>query len=185
MNGFSIFGPGADSSSIGIGIEKDNVVIKGPGIISGFQAGILATGTNQPNITSTILQNNQIGVFLTSNSGVRIIENIVKNNNIGLAAQSDSGITAQNNLIDNNTMAGITFVDASKSNLVENSIGGSQNGMFLDAQSTGNTMSQNKFHSNVVDINNANGLAPTINQNTYSNNNCKTSNPSGLCSSIP
>ena len=63
LNGFGIYGPGADSSKIGIGISEDNVAIKGPGIIeSGFQAGILATGATRLNIASTILQNNEIGV---------------------------------------------------------------------------------------------------------------------------
>jgi parallel beta-helix repeat protein len=185
LNGFSIFGPGMGSSRVGIGIDKDGVAIKGPGIISGFQAGILATGTNQPNITSTILQNNQIGIFLTGTNGVHIIENIVKNNNIGIAARSDSSITAQNNLIDNNTLGGITFVDATTSNLISNNIGGSQNGIFLDPQSSENTVRLNSLLRNEVDINNANGLAPTVNQNAYSNNRCQTSIPSGLCSNAP
>jgi hypothetical protein len=41
LNGFSINGPGADSSKVGIGVSEGNVAINGRGIISGFQAGIL------------------------------------------------------------------------------------------------------------------------------------------------
>ena len=71
------------------------------------------------------------------------------------------------------------------SNLISNNIAGSQNGIFLDAQSTENTVRLNNLRENEVDLNNANGLAPTVNQNTYSNNNCRVSNPSGLCTSPP
>ena len=40
MNGFSITGPGQDSSKVGIMVPNvDNVVVNGPGSISNFQAG--------------------------------------------------------------------------------------------------------------------------------------------------
>ena len=37
-------------------------------------------------------------------------------------------------------------------------------------------------NDNIVDVNNANGLGPTVNQNTFADDNCQISNPSGLCS---
>jgi hypothetical protein len=47
MNGFSITGPGTDSSKVGIVASNvDNVVINGPGSINNFQVGILLTGAN-------------------------------------------------------------------------------------------------------------------------------------------
>ena len=61
LNGFGIYGPGADSSKVGIGVSEDSVTINGPGIISGFQAGVLATGAKRELVvTSLIMQNNQI-----------------------------------------------------------------------------------------------------------------------------
>ena len=33
LNGFGIYGPGADSSKVGIGASEDNVVVNGPGTI--------------------------------------------------------------------------------------------------------------------------------------------------------
>ena len=40
MNGFSITGPGQDSSKVGIMVPNvDNVVVNGPGSLSNFQAG--------------------------------------------------------------------------------------------------------------------------------------------------
>src|ERR687891_14277 len=62
MNGFSIIGPGQDSSKVGIMVPNvDNVVVNGPGSISNFQAGVLLTGANGFKINSAILSNNQIG----------------------------------------------------------------------------------------------------------------------------
>jgi hypothetical protein len=83
--------------------------------------------------------------------------------------------------MDGNALAGVTFVNTDESAMSSNNIQGSQNAIFLDAQSTENIVQLNNAHDNVVDINNANGLAPNVNQNTYSDNNCQVSNPSGLC----
>ena len=108
-------------------------------------------------------------------------ENIIKNNNIGVASHSASGLNIENDLMDGNALAGVTFVNTDESAMSSNNIQGSQNAIFLDAQSTENIVQLNNAHDNVVDINNANGLAPNVNQNTYSDNNCQVSNPSGLC----
>jgi Periplasmic copper-binding protein (NosD) len=181
LNGFGIFGPGADSSKVGIGVSEDSVTINGPGIISGFQAGVLATGAQELVVTSLILQNNQIAAFFTGADQASVQENIIKNNNIGVASHSASGLSIENLLMDGNALAGVTFVNTDGSGITSNNIQGSQNAIFLDAQSTENTVQLNNAHDNVVDINNANGLAPNVNQNTYSDNNCQVSNPSGLC----
>ena len=65
LNGFGIYGPGADSSKVGIGASEDNVVVNGPGTIQGFQAGILATGAKALAANSLIMQDNQIAAFFT------------------------------------------------------------------------------------------------------------------------
>ena len=110
-----------------------------------------------------------------------IQENIIKNNNIAVASHSASGINVENNILTGNALAGITFVNTDESAVSGNNIQGSQNAIFLDSQSTENTVQLNGAHDNVVDINNANGLAPNVNVNTFSDNNCDVSNPSGLC----
>jgi hypothetical protein len=181
LNGFGIYGPGADSSKVGIGVSEDNVAINGPGIISGFQAGILATGAKELAVTSLIMQNNQIAGFFTGADLASIQENIIKNNNIAVASHSASGINIESNLMDSNALAGVTFVNTDESAVSSNNIQGSQNALFMDSQSTENTVQLNNAHDNVVDVNNANGLAPNVNQNTFSDNNCQVSNPSGLC----
>lgn len=64
----------------------------------------------------------------------------------------------------------------SKNNILE-----SENGIFTDAESSGNRIDSNNILRNTVDLNNANGLDIDINQNRYSYNNCEISNPSRLC----
>ena len=54
-----------------------------------------------------------------------------------------------------------------------NNVVGSQNGVFLDGQSSQNTISANNVLENVIDLNNANGLPTNINANQYTDNSCQ------------
>jgi len=182
MNGYSITGPGPDSSKVGIMVpNNDNVVINGPGSISNFQAGVLVTGANGMKMSSLILDSNQIGVFMTGSENTEIQQNIVKQNSLGVATHSSSGATLTSNLMSGNLLAGITFVNTQQSEVSMNNIDGSQNGAFFDAQSSGNSAVANNVLENVIDVNNANGLPPNINNNQFTDNNCQVSNPSGIC----
>ena len=182
MNGFSITGPGQDSSKVGIMVPNvDNVVVNGPGSISNFQAGVLLTGANGFKINSVILSNNQIGTFMTGAENAQVQQNIIQGNSIGVASHSSTGAAMDSNLMNGNLLAGITLVNTQQSSVGMNNIVGSQNGVFLDGQSAGNALSANNVLENVIDLNNANGLPTNINANQYVDNSCETSNPSGLC----
>jgi hypothetical protein len=182
MNGFSITGPGQESSKVGIMVPNvDNVVVNGPGSLSNFQAGVLLTGANGFKIDSVILSNNQIGTFMTGAENAQIQQNIVQDNSIGVASHSSRGAAIDSNLMSGNVLAGVTFVNTQQSNVGMNNIHGSQNGAFLDGQSSQNTIADNNVLQNVIDLNNANGLPTNINTNQFTENNCETSNPSGLC----
>jgi parallel beta-helix repeat protein len=182
MNGFSITGPRQDSSKVGIMVSNvDNVVVNGPGTISNFQAGVLLTGSNEFKLDSTILENNQIAVSMTGADNAEVKQNMIKNNHLGIASHSNSGSKITSNLISGNQLAGITFVNTKSSSMDMNNIHGSQDGVFLDEQSSDNIINANNVLQNAVDINNANGLPLNINSNQYAENNCGVSNPSGLC----
>ena len=182
MNGFSITGPGQDSSKVGIMVPNvDNVVVNGPGSISNFQAGALLTGATGFAINSVILSNNQIGTFMTGAENAQVQQNIIQGNSIGVASHSSTGAAIDSNLMNGNLLAGITFVNSQQSSIAMNNVVGSQNGVFLDGQSEQNTISANNVLENVIDLNNANGLPTNINANQYVDNSCETSNPSGLC----
>ena len=182
MNGFSITGPGQDSSKVAIMVPNvDNVVVNGPGSLSNFQAGVLLTGANGFKISSVILSDNQIGTFMTGADNAQVQQNIIQGNSIGVASHSSTGAAIDSNLMNGNLLAGITFVNTQQSNVGMNNVVGSQNGVFLDGQSSQNTISANNVLENVIDLNNANGLPTNINANQYVDNSCQTSNPSGLC----
>jgi len=182
LNGYTLTGPGQQSSKVGIVVpNNDNIMISGPGVIKGFQAGILATGSNNVQIKSIILTGNEIAVFTTGSTNTQVQENIIKYNNLGVASHSSKGASLMSNLITGNELAGVTLVNTHKAIIAANNIEGGQNGLFLDAQSSENTINMNNVLHNVIDLNNANGLAPNINVNSFADNNCMVSNPSGLC----
>jgi Periplasmic copper-binding protein (NosD) len=182
MNGYSIRGPGQESSKVGIMISNnDNVVVVGPGDISNFQAGILVTSANHVRINSTILEKNKMGVYTQNSNYLQIVQNIIKDNELGITSNSDNNINITSNLLNGNALAGVTFVITHDSTVFQNNIDGSQNGIFADAQSSGNTVSMNNVLHNVIDLNNANGLPTNMNSNSYTNNNCQVSNPRGQC----
>ena len=182
LNGYTITGPGQQSSKVGIVIpNNDNIMVNGPGLIKGFQAGILATGSSNVQVKLVILQNDEIAVFTTGSKGTQLSENTITNNNLGVASHSSTGATIMSNMITGNELAGVTLVNTKKSIVAANNIEGGQNGLFLDAQSSDNTVNMNNVLHNVIDLNNANGLAPNINVNSFADNNCMVSNPSGLC----
>jgi parallel beta-helix repeat protein len=153
----------------------------GPGDIRDFQAGILAKGANHVNLSSLILEQNKRGLYLQNSNYLHIEQNIIKDNEIGITSNSDSKVNITSNLLNGNLLTGVAFVNTKDSVLSQNNIDGSQNGVLLDAQSLGNTVSMNNILHNVIDLNNANGLPTNMNSNSYTNNNCQFSNPSGLC----
>jgi nitrous oxidase accessory protein NosD len=182
MNGFSITGPGQDSSKVGIMVPHvSNVAVHGPGLVRNFQAGALLTGADGFTMESVIVSDNEIGTFMTGAENAKVEQNILERNSIGVASHSSTATTINANLMAANLLAGITFVNTHQSNIGMNNIAGSQNGVFLDPQSEQNSIAANNVLGNVLDLNNANGLAPNINQNVFEDNNCETSNPSGLC----
>ena len=182
LNGHTIRGPGPDSSKVGISVGNENgVTIEGPGTIEQFQAGILASGAERTLITSMMLRGNQIAVFSTGTGGLQAMKNDFTKNNIGVGSQSSNGLKLIQNFITGNQLAGIALNTTDDSLIYKNDVRESENGIYIDAQSNGNRIESNDIFENMVDLNNANGLAINVNSNSFSDNNCETSKPSGLC----
>jgi nitrous oxidase accessory protein NosD len=91
--------------------------------------------------------------------------NTLKDNSIGIASHSSRGISIQENSFTDTQMAGITSVSTLYSRFVGKKVNESQNGIFLDAQSSDNIVDQNQVQNNEIYINNANGLPISINKN--------------------
>ena len=182
LNGYSISGPGDNSSKVGIAVpHSDNVVIEGSGAIRSFQAGVLITGSDGTNVHRVTFDGNKIAVFMTGSTGRTIEQNFIGPNTIGVASHSSIGVQIHANMMTGNDLAGVTLVNTDKGQIDANSIGGSRNGIFVDAQSTKNTILYNNVLKNDVDINNADGLPLNINGNELLKNNCFVSQPSGGC----
>src|SRR5918994_964787 len=88
MNGFSIIGPGQDSSKVGIMVPNvDNVVVNGPGSISNLLAGITFVNTQQSSVGMNNIVGSQNGVFLDGQSkqntisANNVLENVIDLNN--------------------------------------------------------------------------------------------------------
>jgi len=182
LNGYTITGPGGNSSKVGISVpHSDGVIIKGPGTIENFQAGVLMTGSSNTEVQRLTFQGNKIAVFMSGTDGATIEQNTIGPNTIGVAAYSSSGASVHANLFTGNSLSGITFVNGDESMVDANSIGGSKNGIYLDSQSGKNVILFNNALRNDVDINNADGLPININGNEFTKNNCFLSQPSGIC----
>jgi hypothetical protein len=183
LNGHSLEGPGPKSSKIGVMLATSSgVTLKGPGTISGYQAGTLDTGGQGNTITGINYDDNQIAIFLTGAKDTDIERNMLTGNDIGMASHSASTTTFAKNMLDDNALAGVTLVNTADNKVDTNIIEGSNNGVFADSQSTGNKITTNTImHNTGVDVNNGNGLPININKNTFTANNCNTSVPDGLC----
>ena len=114
--------------------------------MSKFQAGILLTGANDFKIGSSILEGNQIAVSMTGADNTEIMQNMIKDNHLGIASHSSSNTEIVSNLMSGNQLAGITFVNTKNSNLGMNNIQGSQDGIFVDAQSSQNMISATTYY---------------------------------------
>jgi parallel beta-helix repeat protein len=182
MNGYTIDGPGRGSSKVGIMIPASaHVEINGAGQVRDFQAGVLATGSNDVKVSRLIFGENQIAVFMTGTRNTIVSENIMDKNTIAVAAHSARGADIESNVMDGNALAGVTFVNSLDSTIAGNNIQGSNDGIFLDPQSHNNVVNSNIAKQNTEDINNGNGLPVNINNNDFKDNLCTLSTPSGLC----
>lgn len=183
LNGHTLTGPGADKSKIGVSLATSSgVTIQGPGVIQGFQAGVLDTGGQGDTISKVIFQDNQIAVFATGAKDTSINNNMMFDNDIGFASHSSTGTDFSQNMLNGNKLAGVTLVNSPDNKVDTNTIEKSNNGIFLDAQSISNDVNTNTvLHNTGVDLNNANGLPINVNKQSFVGNNCNTSVPDGLC----
>ena len=182
MNGYSLKGPGMNSNKVGIMVGgQNNVTVSGNGIISGFQSGIYVSGSSKVYTHEVNVNNNKVAFYFTGTQYPQISNNMANNNTIGVALHSSKNAEVTYNQMSQNRLSGVTLINTGNSVIHGNNILNTSNGIFLDTQSSSNRIDFNNVFNNILDINNANNLPTNINDNQYSNNNCQTSLPSGLC----
>jgi hypothetical protein len=183
LNGFTVTGPGQNSSKIGIMVtDTKNVTVKGPGTISDFQAGVLITSGENSNISAVDLTNNHVGTFVSGSTDSNIMDNRLRDNNIGIATYSSSDSNIITNFFESNNLGGVTLIDSNNNDIYLNTVQDSLNGIFTDGQSHSNNVTYNNLkHETRIGINNDNGLPININNNEYDHNSCNAPLPNGLC----
>ncbi|HJT85861.1 MAG TPA: right-handed parallel beta-helix repeat-containing protein [Nitrososphaeraceae archaeon] len=186
LNGNTIIGPGTSSSKVGIVTSNhDNIIVKGPGLITNFQTGILVTGTNDMLVDSVDLEKNEVAILTSGSSNISVEENKIEENTIGFTGYSSTSLVIKNNLVLNNELVGISLLNVQDSNIILNNVQNSMKGVFLDNQSHNIKISLNNAFFNTQDIENSNGLPPNVNNNIFNGNNCQYSSPSGICYILP
>jgi hypothetical protein len=70
LNGFTLRGSGVDTNTTGIIVDDaSGVIIKGPGMVTGFGTGIAYTAASGGAMRDVYLGTNDIGVLLDSTTG--------------------------------------------------------------------------------------------------------------------
>ena len=164
--------------------NANHVTILGGGQIAGFDKGIWIEGSSGAKVTDVDMRGNGVGVLVSGSEDTELSANSILNNKYGIILESSHGGVIAFNQIAGNREAGIILSSSSEFVIVGNNMfGNGKNGLFLDALSSGNRVDYNNvFGDDTADINNANGLSPSVNNNSFGqNNNCAVSDPDGLC----
>jgi parallel beta-helix repeat protein len=162
----------------------DDVVISGLGSISGFDTAIKFMDSSGGEVTDLTLSDNRVGVLMSGSEGAEISRNTITNNEFAIVSASSNEATIAFNQIVGNLKQGIVLKGSADNVVAANSLyGNGDNGIYVDIQSTGNTIDfDTSYGHDVADINNAGGQPTSVNGNTYGeHNNCGVSLPGGLC----
>jgi parallel beta-helix repeat protein len=162
----------------------DDVVISGLGSISGFDTAIKFMDSSGGEVTDLTLSDNRVGVLMSGSEGAEISRNTITNNEFAIVSASSNEATIAFNQIVGNLKQGIVLKGSADNVVAANSLyGNGDNGVYVDIQSTGNTIDfDTSYGHDVADINNAGGQPTSVNGNTYGeHNNCGVSLPGGLC----
>jgi parallel beta-helix repeat protein len=194
LNGHTI-SSGEESDSADLAMDYDGnsgilvdgvegVVISGLGSISDFDTAIKFVDSSGGEVTDLTLSENLVGVLMSNSEGTEISRNTITNNDFAIVSAASNDATMAFNQIVGNVKQGIVLHNSADNVVAANSLyGNGDNGIYVDIQSTGNTIDfDTSYGHEVADINNAGGQPTSVNGNTYGeHNNCGASSPGGLC----
>ncbi|MEI5908519.1 NosD domain-containing protein [Bacillus spongiae] len=160
-----------NNNGTGIGLENnsDNNMLKANTVNDNENRGIILVNSTSNRISANILNNSNLneGILLINSSG-----NLIKGNTV-----NENG--------DENTEVGIDLFNSDDNTITGNKVrDNAGDGIFLDANSTGNDVHFNRLFGNgdggftTFDINNQNIIPPL---NNFKGNECDNSDPNGLC----
>lgn len=183
LNNSSILGSGYMNPYTGILISnKENVTLKGNGIVGHFQIGVYINNSKNVNVSIVNFTGNEISIYATNSSGILIDNNEFYTNTAGIKFYTIDDSAISNNRFDSNDISSISLFSSHDNMINGNHISSSLNGIFIDTKSTNATLNSNQFtRSFGVDINIGNGGKFDDINNSISNNTCAISIPKTLC----
>jgi parallel beta-helix repeat protein len=165
----------ADIATVGIVIERDNIVLNGAGYTvqgTGSGIGISITGRTNTTVQNTTIKAFDNGIMLVSSSSVSIAGNTITNNKLDgivLSSSSDNSIVGNNitgssfdgvylssssdnsivgNNITGNSIYGVYLYSSSNNSIAGNNIANNGDGVYLYSSSLNNTITGNTITNN-------------------------------------
>jgi nitrous oxidase accessory protein NosD len=181
LNGFTIRGPGSDSNTTGILVERANEVrIRGPGMVTGFGTGVAYTDASGGAMRDLSVRDNDIGVLLDATTDTHVKQDQVSDNRIGVFNRASDNTEVENVIMGGNN-EGIRLEKSSSVDLDFIILMDSQTGIYLDEQSLDNEVFYNiMFRNEGIDVTFANPGEGGL-KNTFGNNECIQSVPAEIC----
>jgi len=182
LNGFTISGPGADSSTTGILVQGvSGVNIRGPGMVTGFGTGVAYTGANGGSMREVFVGTNDIGVLLDGTTGTVISHNYIADSRIGILNRASPDTVLEENQLSSND-DGIQLEASTGVDVDYNIVMDGVTAINLDEPSTGNTIFYNiMFRNAVQDMEILSGEGNNSTGNLLGHNECIVGTPADVC----
>jgi len=181
LNGFTLRGSGDDTNTTGIIVDgASGVIIKGPGIVTGFGTGVAYMDASGGGMRDVYVGTNDIGVLLDSTTGTYIRHDYIADSRIGVFNRaSDNTVVEEVQMNDNDE--GIRLEKSTGVDIDFNIIMDGLTALYLDEESLDNAIFYNiMFRNEVSDMNFASGEGIDAG-NLLGYNECTQGIPADVC----
>jgi hypothetical protein len=181
LNGFTLRGSGVDTNTTGIIVDgASGVIIKGPGMVTGFGTGVAYTDASGGAMRDVYVGTNDIGVLLDSTTGTHITHDYIADSSIGVFNRaSDNTVVEEVQMSSNDE--GIRLEKSTGVDIDFNIIMDGLTAIYLDQESIDNAIFYNiMFRNEANDMNLASGEG-TDTGNLHGYNECTQGIPAGVC----
>jgi hypothetical protein len=181
LNGFTLRGSGDDTNTTGIIVDgASGVIIKGPGIVTGFGTGVAYMDASGGAMRDLYVRDNDIGVLLDATTDTHVKQDHVSDNRIGVFNRASNNTEVENVIMGGNN-EGIRLEKSFSVDLDFIILMDSRTGIYLDEQSLDNEVFYNvMFRNEGIDVTFANPGEGGL-ENTFGNNECIQSVPAEIC----
>ena len=181
LNGFTLRGSGDDTNTTGIiAVGASGVIIKGPGMVTGFGTGVAYMDAIGGAIGDVYVGTNDIGVLLDSTTGTHIRHDYIADSRIGVFNRASDNTVVEEVQMSNND-EGIRLEKSTGVDIDFDIIMDGLTAIYLDEESIDNAIFYNiMFRNEVNDMNFAGGEG-SLAGNLLGYNECTQGVPSGVC----